>query len=415
VRRYFNKTGVQTIMARILFAWELGGGMGHIAPYLPLLNSLRKKGHQVAFALRNLEFADLTLGNSGIPYFQAPVMLDKARDEISRPHNLAQILHNVGYGDVNLLTGLAKAWQQLFAHYRPDIIVFDYSPTAQLAARTLPCRKVVIGSGFFLPPNLSPLPLLRKQPSPALSAVHRDEQRILANINTVLHRLGSTPITRLAQLYDVDEQVLSSFRELDHYVERQKDMAVQYWGPLGKSGMGQPPRWPEGKGKRIYAYLKNFKTLPALLRSLQQLQTPTLIYAPEVPQHIKHKFACNTLHFSEQPLDLDKTASSCDLAIAHATHGTCTTFLLAGKPLLLLPLYLEQRLVSDNIVRLGAGVAAPQLHPEGMGKKLHELLANPGYGEAARAFAGKYAGFDADKMEQLLLERILGLVANSTI
>jgi len=74
-------------VARILFTWELGGSMGHVAPYLSLANSLREKGHEVAFILRVLRLAETSLGQHGLPYFQAPVMLRKAENEIVTPYH----------------------------------------------------------------------------------------------------------------------------------------------------------------------------------------------------------------------------------------------------------------------------------------------------------------------------------------
>ena len=44
-------------MARIVFAWELGEGMGHVVPYVPLLKALRSKGHRLLFALRDLSLS----------------------------------------------------------------------------------------------------------------------------------------------------------------------------------------------------------------------------------------------------------------------------------------------------------------------------------------------------------------------
>ncbi len=40
-------------MAKILFTWELGGGLGHVVPYLGVIAGLQHRGHRVAFALRD--------------------------------------------------------------------------------------------------------------------------------------------------------------------------------------------------------------------------------------------------------------------------------------------------------------------------------------------------------------------------
>lgn len=398
-------------MARILFTWELGGGTGHVAPYIPLIEALRQQGHTVAFALRDLKFAESVLGSRNIPYFQAPVMLGKTLPEITPPHTFAQILNNVGYVNIDMLTGLARAWRQLFESYKPDVILYDHSPTALLASRDLPCKKVVFGTGFFIPPDVEQIPVLRNNPKPDQKALLVDEVRILDNINQVLQRLGSSAIERIPQLYEADEQVLLTFKELDHFKIRQKQ-DVKYWG-ISRPNSGVAPVWPDAEGKRIYAYLKPFKSLSNLLQSLKELAMPTLIYAPEVDKKLLSKFSSPMMRFAEKPLDLNKVAASCDVAITNANHATVVTLLLAGIPQLLLPIHLEQAIVAYNVERLGAGLAAPKLRPVGMLKKLRDLLEMPGYGEAARAFAAKYSAFDAEQMEQFLLDRVLELVAES--
>ena len=398
-------------MARILFTWELGGGMGHVAPYLPLIEGLRQQGHTVAFALRDLKFAESVLGTRNIPYFQAPVMLGKTLPEIDSPYTFAQILNNVGYVNIDMLTGLAKAWRQLFKSYKPDVILYDHSPTALLASRDLPCKKVVFGTGFFIPPDVDQIPVLRNNPKPDPKVLLADEKRILGNINQVLQRMGCPAIERIPQLYEADEQILLTFKELDHYKVRQKQ-DISYWG-ISRPNSGVAPVWPDTEGKRIYAYLKPFKNLSNFLQIIKDLGMPALIYAPEVDINLISKFTSPMIRFAKKPLDLNKVASSCDVAITNANHATVVSLLLAGIPQLLLPIHLEQAIVAQNVEQLGAGLAAPLLRSDGMANKLKSLLDEPRYGEAARKFAAKYATFDAEKMEQFLLDRVLELAAES--
>lgn len=396
-------------MARILFTWELGGGMGHIAPYLALIRGLRDKGHEIAFVLRNLRFAETTLGKDHIPYFQAPVLLAPVEDEIQNPHTFAQILHNVGYGNIELLTGMAKAWQQLFRVYQPDLVVFDHSPTALLAARTTDCKKIVIGPGFFIPPDVTPLPLLRTNPLPDMAVVASDEARILANINRVLSRLDQPPLARITQLYQADDTIFTTLKELDHYPQRKQN--DNYYSGISRAGLGSEPVWPPAEGRRIFAYLKPFKTLPVLLQRLQQLNASVVIYAPEFSDAQRRQFASSTFHFSREPLDLEKTAHSCDLAITNCTHATNIFFLLAGKPLLLLPIYLEQVIQAHILENLGVARNVFSRQPQEMVNKLQELLDDPSYRLAAEDFAKRYCAVDAVLMEQQLIDRVERLLA----
>ena len=59
-------------MARILFAWELGGGAGHVHIIGPLARALAGRGHQVSMAVRELPVADGLLEGSGVALLPAP-------------------------------------------------------------------------------------------------------------------------------------------------------------------------------------------------------------------------------------------------------------------------------------------------------------------------------------------------------
>ena len=399
-------------MARILFTWELGSGMGHVAPYLSLANGLRDKGHDVAFVLRDLLFAEISLGQHDFPYYQAPVVLNAVDNKIPNVYTFSQMLHNVGYGNIELLTGLAKAWRQLFYSYRPDLIIYEHSPTALLASRAIECKKIVIGSGFFIPPDVTPLPVIRSHPEPNKAVLVADEARVLANINRVLNSLGSKPVDRIAQLYDVDEKILTTFKELDTYRTFRQQGDTSYWG-ISRSALGAAPVWPQGQGKCIYAYLQPFKHLPEFLQYLQQLKASIIIYAPGVSDAIKQEFTSQTLCFAQSPLDLEQVASSCDVAITNGNHTTTASFLQAGKPLLLLPVYHEQSIVAHNVERIGAGLVLLSHRPQEIITKLQVLMDNPRFRLAAESFAKQYTDFDVAIMEQRLIDHVDGLLTTS--
>ena len=61
-------------MARILFTWELGGGMGHSLCHRPLLNALIAAGHDVWFAMRSVEDAETIFAGMDIHLLQAPAV-----------------------------------------------------------------------------------------------------------------------------------------------------------------------------------------------------------------------------------------------------------------------------------------------------------------------------------------------------
>ncbi len=278
-------------MATILLTWELGGGMGHLINLLPLARGLRLLGNRVVAALRDLPRAEQVFGGLDLSYFQAPFKIRPGAHAIEPQRCFAHILHNNGFGDSVELKTMAEAWRNLFLSVRPDLIVFDHSPTAMLAAQGLTGKKALIGTGFFCPLDGQPLPDLRPWLPEDKERLRDDENHVLDNANKVLAAWGQPRLERISRLFhEVDEQFLVTLPELDHYQGRKEHQALtpcpspsgrgeqsaqadrlktypasgpaaqggtRYWGVWPNVG-GRCPEWPEGQGKWVFAYLKPF-------------------------------------------------------------------------------------------------------------------------------------------------------------
>lgn len=392
-------------MSTILFAWELGGGLGHSLQILPLAEELARRGHRVAVALRYLT-ASPAFARRGIPYFAAPILPPGRPAPFPRVAGFAHLLADIGWGDDRTLAGLAAGWRSLFRLARPDLVVFDHSPTALLASRGLPTRRALLGLGFFCPPDTEPLPALRDVPEAAPDCLPADERTILGRANRLLDAWKQPPLPRLGRLYaEVDENFLATFPELDHFGPRD---GVRYWGPINGPGGGQPVQWPSGEGKKIYAYLKRFPTLPALLEALNQRKHPTVVFADGIDAATRDRFASDTLRFETQPLDLAQVGRECDLAIHNANHGTLSQLLLAGRPMLQLPITLEQVVLAKVVERTGAAetVSAHRGTAEEIGRNLDVLLADPRYAHAAALFARRHADFNPVPQRHEMIDRL---------
>jgi hypothetical protein len=401
-------------MAKVLIAWELGGGLGHCAKLVPIASELLNAGHEVYFAGRDVTTVRKLLPSPEIRILQSPCLLSAPVDAIRQPRTFAHILQNVGFGDDDQLRSLIVSWRSLFDLVRPDALICEHAPTALLASRWISCRRIVIGTGFSLPPDVSPLPdMCPWMKVPAID-IHRHESILRDRINRLLTNDRIAPLKRLSEFYgDADEHFLATFSELDHYRER---AAAEYWGNWSlKLGAEAQPS-PLTDRPRVFAYLKPSAgpwKLEHMLGLLRGLPFETFAYVPPGRSAIK-KFESAALRISFEPVDLATQLGNCDLAILHGTAGTSTQCLLAGVPLLMVPLVLEQAIFSRRIVELGAGLMAAPHRAEQFASKLWMLLHNDRYRNAAQAFAAQYETHDANARQRSAIERIKGSLTVAT-
>src|SRR5712664_602835 len=157
-------------------------GYGHLGSALPLAMKLRERGHQIIFALRDLAHAERFLGQRGFALLQAPVWMSERRGP-ELPVSYAEMLANFGFLDRAGLTGMVKAWRELYRLVRPDLLVIDHGPTALLAARSTGIRRVLLGTGFHSPPRTSPMPSLRPWLNISQERLVESERQVMETIN----------------------------------------------------------------------------------------------------------------------------------------------------------------------------------------------------------------------------------------
>jgi UDP:flavonoid glycosyltransferase YjiC (YdhE family) len=386
---------------RVLFAWELGEGFGHLAGCAPLLRELRHRGHQVTAVVKDTALAaPLLPGDCRI--LPSPVPAAAPPRPVARPMTFAHVLHNNGFHCGAVLARRAAAWRALVAAERPDLILAEHSPTALMAAGGLPGVRVVIGTGFTCPPDLTPLPCLRPWLCHDPGELARDEGRVLAAANTALEALGRPPLPTLARLFaDADATLLRTFRELDHYPAR---AGGHYRGTATSFG-GLAPEWG-GRGRpRVFAYLKPGPCSPELLAELGRA-SDVLAFVPGLPHADVRRVRAAGVRLANRPVDMAAAVSACDLAVLNGTHGATAAALLAGKPVVQLPIYLEQVLIGLRTEALGAGRIASRADPAAVARTVREVWEDPRYRAAARRIADRYYGFSADRTAADITNRL---------
>ena len=395
-------------MSKLFYAWEFGANFGHIGAFLPLARALRQRGHDVRWAVSQTGPTARLLACENFTWLQAPFGQEMPR--AGPPLSYSDILLRFGYASGEDLLGLVVAWRELLRLTGAQAVLADHAPTAILAARTLGIPVVLFCTGFFAPPRQRPLPSMR--PWMALPPGRLDalESEALASINAVLGHFGQPPLGAVAQLFDVAEDTLLGFPELDHYADRGP---ARYWGNLPDAGVGEAPAWPALPGKRIFGYLRTgTRHHEAALAALHALGQPTIVFFPDAPPALLERYAAAHLVFSATLLDLAQTAREADAAITYASFTTTTSFLLMGKPLLLLPGQLEQFLLARRVEEMGAGlIVNPEQSLADLGLQLRRILFEADFTLNAQAFARKYANFSQDTVITHLIRRIEEIAA----
>ncbi len=396
-------------MANCLLTWELGEGLGHATVLRPMVEALLEHGHTVFAAMRDIIKSRRAFARLPVVYLPAPFHLAPGT-QVDRPRTFAHVLANVGFAKTDELSTLVSAWQHLYDLIQPDLLIFDHSPMAMVAARGRRIRKVVVGTGFEIPPDQYPLPAFSSDSEPLSQQDTCHENKILDHINAVLIKLGVEPLTQISSLFTgCDATILATFAEMDHYSVRK---SAEYWGCWPNQG-GAPPRWPAGNRLKTYAYLKPFPNIIRLLEMLRDKRLPSLVCFDGPAERISRYFTSDIVQVTDRPFDLAEIGRTCDLAIVTGSHGATASLLLSGKPLLLLPNHTEQAITARNVACLGAGLVANPKEFEHVQSQFSELLSRrPEFERAARRFAQKYAAFDADNQKRRAASIVLKLLAN---
>lgn len=395
-------------MARILFAWEIGGEFGHVVACSSLARALALRGHRIAFAFRELRQVAFVGDAQGYELFQAPRCANEGIG-VGLPANCPEILLGCGYADERELAALLGGWRSIMARWRPDLVVCDYAPTALLAARTLALPRVTYGNGFFTPPRLSPIPSYRVNEPVDHARVAHSDARTLQSVNLALARFGVAPLDQLARMFEADEDFLCTFPELDHYGMRP---ASGYWGPRLRFDLGKDVAWPAGTGARIFVYVKRFMPhLDALIDYLARSPHRVIAFIPDLDAARRKRLEGPRRLLSERPVRLDTLMRQCDLLVSHGGEIAAGA-LMHGVPSLLFPTHYEQYLTAQRLKQLGASTWIHADGPAGaIPAAVDALLRGGAAAGRARAFAGRYAAFSPKEQRRRIAARIEELLA----
>lgn len=390
-------------MARIAFAWELGGQLGHAVGCWSNAAPLAARGHRIAFMFRELHNLRFLPGSiEGFDVMQAPVAQDAQVHQL--PVSFAEILADHGYGDPDVLAGLIDGWRALLARAKPDLLVEDYAPTALLAARIEGIPRVRCGNGFCQPPRLTPIPPFRFDAAPPQERVREAEAAVLSVVNAALAKLGAAPLANLAQQFEADDDLLCTFPELDAYGSRPTS---GYWGPNLQTAAGEHVEWTGVRGKRVFVYIKrHLAHVDALIDALVARGCQVLAFVPDLEPERRARLEGPGRVVCASAVRLDAVLNRCDLVVSNG--GTLAPgTLMRGIPQLVFPSQYEQYLTGVRLQQLGVGrwvgAGEPAAHVR---KVLDALLDDPRYGTNARNYARRYPAFTPKEQRRRIVARL---------
>ena len=371
-------------MSRIMLAWELGTGYGHLGPFLLFAQQLIGRGHQLSIAAREIASAVAAVGALPITVYQAPLCMSSYGGLQDPPLNFAEILMRYGYLDPGMLRGLIAGWRSLLRVTNTDVMIADHAPTALLAARLEGLPRAVIGTPFSVPPEIHPSPNMRDWLAVPPARLHDSDRRVLEAVNAVLPA-AEPRLTALHQIFSDTAKFFIGVPETDHYGRRADAL---YFGLAGQSSGKAVPPWPPGDGKRVLLYLHaDYPYALQLVQALASLQARVIVHMRRASGELVRQCAAAGATVSDAPLDLDRLLPGADLCVSHGP-GTAIASLQAGVPVLILPKQLENFLFARALERMGVGMMVdPGLNPPDIRSALAAMLSGTEHATAAKALA----------------------------
>jgi UDP:flavonoid glycosyltransferase YjiC (YdhE family) len=389
----------------ILLAAELSRGTGTINRLLPLAAALAGRGHDITLALP--PSISTSVAAAGIRVKEAPVWaLPPPPGFLAVTY--ADLLQLSGYATPGSLNGLLDAWQPILEQTAPDLLIADFAPTAMLAARIGKVKQAALGDGYSLPPLVRPLPLLRPWAEIAPGAAADTEGRVLAVIDACLTGRGARGLRALRDLFRDGPNFLCTFRELDHYPTRPDG---SWYGEVFMATGGETVPWPQAPGERIYIDLDaRHPAIGPLVAVLGRLGLPAQVRGSGMSEAQAEQITRPSVKVDTGG-NRHALAQAADIVVCQGADVAIPA-LLNGKPLLMLPVFVEQMMTLHRVASQGMGHGlSPDSDEAAVDAALRRLVDDHVCRQHAANFGRTYDGYRpgiaveavADDIEEILV------------
>lgn len=396
-------------MKTVVLAWELGGGLGHIASFLPIVKGLKEAGFRPFLVFKDISSVEKIYKNIEVEYTQAPTWQSTLHTS-DHQESIVDTLFHSGYLDQAGMLSMTKAWMHLLSTINPSVLITDFAPTALLANKVLRLPTLIFGNSFSVLPKTSPMPpyqsWLKKPPSE--KTLRAKETKCLQTINTVLQHLDCSPLDELHELYNADHTFIRTDKLLDVYKNRDAK-AVEYLGAISTQDIGDSKvLWPSDTLKKIFVYIKpSYEGTPEFLNVIKHIDAQFMIYCPGLPVTTKTNLQqYSHIIVSDTPYRINTVREECDYAIIHGGN-LIDKFLEVGVPVFLLPMQMEHlmmaHIVSSRHIGMYYHLAYGQ---ERLKNDLQRFLSSQALKLNAQTLAPYFLKFDESVQVSKVVEKV---------
>ncbi len=386
-------------MARILIAWELGAGLGHLTRILPVAEALGRRGHRLFLALQHLGAARAAglperLAGADLAVRQAPRWPVPRGPHVSKvpTHSLADVLKRFGFHEAAQVSAVARAWREILREAQPDLVIGDFSPGLRLALGER-CPMVVLGNGYTVPPAGRPLPPIRPWEAVLPPASLEAEAEITRTLADEMAAAGDRAPGHLSDLFAGTRTFVCTVPDFDPYAAHRSEATVAPFNLPAIGPVVPVDQRPEG---RVFVYLQgDHPDLPILLEALRNLGLSGIAYIPGLPPSLRERFAGPGLEFRDKPQPLGELLPTVRLLVHHGGLSTAYAGLASATPQLLLTWNLEHLVTARGVARYGCSIVTTQVQRKNVGtmeKALQALATDPRPRLAAEQAAKIVAG-----------------------
>jgi hypothetical protein len=389
-------------LGTILFAVELGSGTGHVRRLLPLARAVAAAGHRPLFFVPNPQEVCTLIEGEGFPSRLVPTRpAPPPHLPRNRPaSSFTDILGVAGFGDAPGLLRALQAWDILLAETKPAVVVCELSPFLCLACLGGDRPVVVVGHGFALPPaDAASWPALVSGAAPLFAA---DE--LLARVCEAQRRRGRPEPARLPVVLAGTARFVTGLAALDPYRQVRRDLVV---GPPD-TGVRRVQVEPV---EDVFGYLLgDHRVTPPLLAALARSGLRGSVYVQRPLPGLASRLAGSGIRWLDQPASMPQMLERCRLVVHHASMLTSEEALIAGRPQVVAPLYLEHLLTARALLDNGVAAVMTGAPDEAeMVSVLKEAVASAIRRQAAERFALSHEGQGSERRSALVRDRILAL------